>query len=342
MKRTPIAAALAVPAVLLALSGCGADAGDSPEAGSSTAGSEHFPVTIDSALGQAVIEEKPERVVTIGWGSADTAVALGTTPVGVEEVTWGNDDHGNYPWVSEAIEERGDDFPATFTGGQDIDIDAIVALEPDLILAPNSGITQEDFDILNDLAPTVAYPEQAWNISWDDQISLIGKALGEPEAAQDAVDGIGQSLADSAAEHPEFAGKTFAYVWGGGAPGSLVLYNEGDARVDILTALGMTVAPEVQDIPSSEGSFTSDLGLENAGKLNDVDVLFTWYNDEAEQQRTEEQRLFAQIPAVERGSVVRSLDRQVGMASSFLTPLSVPWVLDRFEPMIEEAVAKVD
>ncbi|WP_146360580.1 iron-siderophore ABC transporter substrate-binding protein [Arthrobacter yangruifuii] len=342
MKRTPLAL-LAVPAVLLALSGCGADAADSPASDSSdSSASEQFPVTIESALGEAVIEQKPERVVTIGWGSADTAVALGTTPVGVEEVTWGNDEHGNYPWVTEAIEERGDDLPATFTGGQDIDIDAIVALEPDLILAPNSGITQEDFDILNDLAPTVAYPEKAWNIDWDEHISLIGKALGEPEAAEDAVAGIKQDLADSAAEHPEFQDKTFAYVWGGGAPGSLVLYNEGDARVDILTALGMTVAPEVADIPSAEGSFTSELGLENAAKLDNVDVLFTWYNDEAEQKATEDQRLFAQIPAVERGSVVRNLDRQVGMASSFLTPLSVPWVLDRFEPMIEEAVAKVD
>ncbi|MDK1326664.1 iron-siderophore ABC transporter substrate-binding protein [Arthrobacter sp. zg-Y1143] len=341
MKRAPKAALLAVPALLLGLSGCGAEASDSSPAEESGTASAQFPVTVESALGEAVIEKKPERVVTIGWGSADTAVALGTTPVGVEEVTWGNDEHGNYPWVTEAIEERGDDIPATFTGGTDIDIDAIVALEPDLILAPNSGITQEDFDILNDLAPTVAYPEKAWNIDWDDQISVIGKALGEPEAAEEAVAGIKTSLADSAAEHPEFAGKTFAYVWGGGAPGSLVLYNEGDARVDMLTALGMTVAPEVKDIPSSEGSFTSELGLENAEKLNNVDVLFTWYNDDAEQQRTEEQRLFASIPAVERDSVVRNLDRQVGMGSSFLTPLSVPWVLDRFEPMIEEAVAKV-
>ena len=343
MKRAPKAAFLVVPALLLALSGCGTDAADNAgnENAEESSASDQFPVTIESALGEAVIEQKPARVVTIGWGSADTAVALGTTPVGVEEVTWGNDEHGNYPWVTEAIEERGDDLPATFTGGQDIDIDAIVALEPDLILAPNSGITQEDFDILNDLAPTVAYPEKAWNIDWDDQISVIGKALGEPEAAKDAVAGIEQALADSAAEHPDFAGKSFAYVWGGGEPGSLVLYNEGDARVDMLTALGLTVAEEVQDIPSSEGSFTSELGLENAAKLNDVDVLFTWYNDEAEQQRTEEQRLFASIPAVQRDSVVRNLDRQVGMASSFLTPLSVPWVLDRFEPMIEEAVAKV-
>lgn len=342
MKRAPMAALLAVPAVLLALSGCGADAAAEDPTAVSGEASAQFPVTVESALGEATIEAKPERVVTIGWGSADTAVALGTTPVGVEEVTWGNDEHGNYPWVTEAIQERGDDLPATFTGGADIDIDAIVALDPDLILAPNSGLTQEDFDILNELAPTVAYPKQAWNIDWDEQITVIGKALGEPEAAEDAVAGVKDALAASAAEHPDFADKTFAYVWGGGDPGSLVLYNEGDARVDLLTALGMTVAPEVKDIPSSEGSFTSDLGLENAAKLNNVDVLFTWYNDEAEQKRTEEQRLFASIPAVERDSVVRNLDRQVGMASSFLTPLSVPWVLDRFEPMIEEAVAKVD
>lgn len=336
-----IAAVAAASTLVLTLGACGSSESES-EATEGAATSENFPVTIDSALGAATIEDKPERVVTLGWGSADTVVALGTTPVGVEEVTWGNDEHGNYPWVTETIEERGDELPETFTGGQDIDFDAIIALEPDLIVAPLSGITQADFDILNDLAPTVAYPEAAWHIPWDEQIEVIGKALGEPEAAQESIDGIETTLAEAAAEHPEFAGKTFAYVYAGGDPGSLSVYSEGDARVDVISALGFELAPEVADLPPTAGGFTADIGLEQAALLDNVDVLFTWYNDEAEQQATEDQRLFQQIPAVERGSVVRNLDRQLGMASSFLTPLSVPWSLDKFLPNIEEAVAQVN
>ncbi|GAA1146849.1 ABC transporter substrate-binding protein [Ornithinicoccus hortensis] len=322
-----------------------ADEGDDADEGDQDAeagADDHFPVTIDSALGEAVIEERPERVVTIGWGSSDTAVALGVVPVGIEEVTWGNDEHGNYPWVTEAIEEMGAELPETFTGGQEIDMDAIIGLEPDLILAPLSGITQDDFNILNDLAPTVAYPDTVWNTPWDTQIELIGQALGEPEAAQEAIEGIEQELADRAAEHPEFAGLSFAYVYAGGEPGTLSFYQDGAARVDLIKGLGLELDPTVAEVPLSDGAFTSNVGLENADMLDDVDILFTWYNDEEEQARTEEQRLFAQIPAVERGSQVVSIDRELGMASSFLTPLSVPWALDRFIPEIQTAVEQLD
>ena len=343
MNVSRVAALLAAGTMVAALAACGGT-GTQTDAGSGgdAPAAEGFPVTIDSALGEAVIEDKPERVVTLGWGSADTAVALGTTPVGVEEVTWGNDEHGNYAWVTEAIQERGDELPQTFTGGQDIDMDAIIALEPDLILAPLSGITQEDFDILNDLAPTVAYPEGPWQTDWKTQITTIGQALGETEGAKQAIADIEGQLASTAEEHPEFQGKSFAYVYAGGDPGSLALYSEGDARVDLISGLGFELDPTVAEQPTTPGGFTANVGLEQAALLDDVDVLFTWYNDEAEREATESQRLFAQIPAVERGSTVVNMDRQLGMAVGFLTPLSVPWALDKYMPHIEEAVAKVE
>ena len=40
-----------------------------------------------------------------------------------------------------------------------IDFDAIAALNPDVILGVYSGLTQEDYDKLSEIAPTVAYPE---------------------------------------------------------------------------------------------------------------------------------------------------------------------------------------
>lgn len=59
----------------------------------------------------------------------------------------------------------------------------IIKLAPDVILAPWSGLTQEQFDALNAIAPTVAYPDQAWSVNWDEQIEIIGKALGQEDEA---------------------------------------------------------------------------------------------------------------------------------------------------------------
>lgn len=328
----------AATASLLVLSGCATSGDEGADASASD--SSAFPVTMKSALGDAVIETAPEKVVTIGWGSADTAIALGTTPVGVEAATWGGDDDLYFPWVRDAIEEKGDELPKTFNVYPEIDVEAILELTPDLILAPQSGISEDEFATLSEIAPVVAYPDAAWRTTWDKQIEIIGKALGKSDEAADLIDGINADIADAAAEHPEFQDVSFAYVYTA-EPGALSLYQAGDSRVDLISGLGLTMDETVAEVPLTDGSFSSTVGLERADLLDNVDVLFTWFNDEENQKLIEAQPLFAQIPAFERGSYVPSVDNQLGMASSMITPLSVPWALDKYIPMISDAVAKV-
>ncbi|MEE2044859.1 ABC transporter substrate-binding protein, partial [Nocardiopsis tropica] len=149
----------------LGLTACGGaeeDTGGSGGESGGTAGGA-FPVSIESALGTAEIPERPERVVTLGQGSAETAIALGVVPVGVESYEWGSDDTGYLPWIHEAVTGSGEELPEQFAGADDIDFEAIIELAPDVILAPWSGVTQEQYDILSDIAPTVAYPELPWS-----------------------------------------------------------------------------------------------------------------------------------------------------------------------------------
>jgi iron complex transport system substrate-binding protein len=327
-----------VTASALLLSGCGSSATSETDAAASD--SAAFPVTIESALGDAVIPSEPKSVVTIGWGSADTAIALGTTPVGVEAATWGGDEDQYFPWVRDAIVAKGDELPATFDVYPEIDVEAVLELAPDLILAPQSGISEDEFATLSEIAPVVAYPDTAWRTTWDEQIEIIGTALGKSDEAAELIAGIEEDIAATAAEHPEFTDVSFAYVYAA-EPGALALYQAGDPRVDLISGLGLTMDETVADVPLTDGSFSSTVGLERADLLDDVDVLFTWFNDEENQKLIEAQPLFAQIPAVERGSYVPSVDNQLGMASSMITPLSVPWALDKYIPFIEDAVTKV-
>ncbi len=329
----------AFAASTLFLAGCSST--PAAEKGAAAAASGAFPVTIESALGEAVIPSAPERIVTIGWGSADTAIALGTTPVGVEAAIWGGDADLQFPWIADAVAAAGDEAPAVFTVYPEIDIEAILALEPDLVLAPQSGISAADFATLSEIAPTVAYPGDPWATAWDDQITIIGQALGKSAEAASLIDGIGTQLADAAAAHPEFAGLSYAYVYAA-VPGELAFYQAGDARVDVISALGLTLDESVAATPVTEGTFTAVVGLEQADLLDDVDVLFTWFNDEANEAEIEAQPLFAQIPAVQRGSYLPNVDNQLAMASGLVTSLTVPWALDRYVPMISAAAALVD
>ncbi|WP_017598377.1 iron-siderophore ABC transporter substrate-binding protein [Nocardiopsis lucentensis] len=322
------------------LAACGAEPAGR-DGGETAPGDGAFPVSIEHALGSAEIPEAPERVVTLGQGSAETAIALGVTPVGIESYEWGSDETGYLPWIHEAVTEAGDELPTQFTGADDIDFEAVIELEPDVILAPWSGITQEQYDILTDIAPTVAYAEEAWNAEWDEQIEVIGQALGRPEQAQGLIEDIEGRFAAVAEEHPEFEELVFSYVYTDG-PGTLGVLMPTEQRVAMVSNMGLTVDPVVETLPETEGTDSALIGLENADQLRDSDLIFTFYTDAETRAEIEAQDLYAAIPAIERGSVVASDDTSFVTASSIINPLTVPWVIDRYVPLIQEAAEKAE
>ncbi|APU14945.1 MULTISPECIES: iron-siderophore ABC transporter substrate-binding protein [Actinoalloteichus] len=335
-RRRTAGAVIAVAVVALASCSTTTENGGT-EAGT---GDGTFPVLIESALGEAEIPESPERVVTLGQGSAETAIALGRTPVGVERYDWGSDETGYLPWVHQAITETGEELPEQFTGGEDIDFPAIVELAPDVILAPWSGITQEQFDILNDIAPTVAYPGLAWSTDWDEQIELIGRALGMSDEAAALITDIEDRFAEAAASRPEYADVTFSYVYTTG-PGTLGVFLPDEQRVAMVSRLGLTVDPVVETFPETEGTDSALIGLEQADQLAESDLVFTFYSDAETREQIEGQPLYAAIPAVSRDSLVASDENPFVTASSMINPLTVPWTIDRYLPLIDDAISRI-
>ncbi len=106
LRRPQLIAMVAAGALLLG-------ACSSNDSGSDTASGDFEPVTIEHALGTAEITEQPERIVTLGMGSAETVIALGSVPVGIEEYPWGSDETGYLPWIHEELTERGEELPTS-------------------------------------------------------------------------------------------------------------------------------------------------------------------------------------------------------------------------------------
>ena len=350
-RGASVGASLAALALLLTACGGGSDSAttDASEDGTSAEASDEateeaadgaFPVTITGALGETTIEEKPERVVTLGWGT-DIAYSLGTLPVGIEAQTWGGDAEGYLPWFRAAVEAAGDELPTPIANTGEYDIDAIIALEPDLILAPNSGLTQEQFDQLSKFTNVVAYPEGPWVTPVDEQIEIAAEALGVPEKAQELIDATDAVVAEAAAANPDLANYTFSYVYLGAEAGTLDIYPQGDGRVDLLVNLGLQPDPLWADYTPTGDAFTMTLGLENSDQLNNSDVIITWFNDEAERDTAIAQPLWQSIPAVQNGATYLLLDKALGLATTVSTPLSVPWAIDAYVPILNETVANV-
>ncbi|WP_010525869.1 iron-siderophore ABC transporter substrate-binding protein [Nesterenkonia sp. F] len=332
-RATPAVAVASLAA--LTLSACGGN--------SSAADESSGEITIEHALGTAQIEGDPERVVALGQGSAETAIALGVTPVGKQEYPWGADDSGYLPWIHEAVQANGDELPELFTGGEEMDVEAIVDLEPDVILAPWTGIDQEQYDVLSDIAPTVAYEEEPWTVTWDGQIETVAEALGKEDQAEDLIEEIEAQFEE--ASRPEWEDITYSYIYNDG-PGTLGVFYPSEQRAAMVDKLGLTPDPVTESEQLKEydveGTDSAMIGLENADMLSDSDLIFTFYSDAETRKEIESQDLYQSIPAVERGSVVAPEDPSLVTASSMINPLTVPWVLERYIPMIEEAVAELD
>lgn len=305
------------------------DGADAPAGG--------FPVTLDSALGKAVITAPPRRVVTLGLGADDLALALGVVPVGVGRADWGGDADHYWPWVRAAIEATGQPLPERITVYPELDIEKIIALRPDVVLAPFSGVTPEAYAQLSRLVPVVAYPGQPFLTPVDTQIDLIATALGRREAAGPLKARIHDALAQAARRYPELAGKTFAYVRADLGSGNFAAYVAGDPRVDTLTAMGLTLAPSVRGLHASAGHFAHYLGFEHADALGDADILVSWFYTPEERDRAAALPLYASIAAVRRGAYVALSDPALVMASSSGTPLAVAWMLDRLAPQLARA-----
>jgi iron complex transport system substrate-binding protein len=323
---------LAALAALTVLVGCGStDAGEG-DGGAAVSGGGAFPVSIEHTFGTTTVEQQPERVVVLGWSAQDVVYALGVTPVGMPSYTYGGGDDGVLPWDDEYYDAAKTTLLDTADGPP---LEDIAALRPDVILATYEGFDEATYEDLSKIAPTVAYPGEAWTTSWEDQTTMIGQALGKTAQAQKLVDDTNAAVQQVADEHPEFADLTFAYASMGAE--AFYLYLGEDPRVQLIEALGLTLDPSVDTVAASgdAASFYSQVSLEKAPEVTaDVVIAFA---DGLTADEVKAQPIYAQVPAIQRNAAVILDDEEFGAAVSSVSVLSIPFALDKLVDQLATA-----
>jgi iron complex transport system substrate-binding protein len=337
LSRRPLfALAAAATAVALTLSGC---TSSEPTEDADPAASGDFPVTIEHALGETTIEAEPERVVTLGWGSSDAAIALGVVPVAIPFDGYAGDENGVLPWIAEALEEDGAETPIILPNGDEPAYEDIAAAEPDLILATYSGVTQEQYDLLSEIAPVVAYPDQPWATPWRELIETTGTALGKTDEAEQVLADIDEEVQAAADAHPEFEGKSIALT--SDTAGVFYVYKEADPRVTFTLDLGFEHATAVDDLANGDDSFFYMLSYEELDKLeSDVIVNFGATQEETDAFLSAS---YAQaMPQVQNGAVASVVGPAFVASVSPPTALSLTWGLDDYVALLSEAALAAD
>jgi iron complex transport system substrate-binding protein len=334
----PSGLAALVTATLLAggLAACGSDTAD---AGSDTAASSDWtPVTIEHALGTTTIEQEPERVATVAWANHEVPLALGVVPVGMAAANFGDDDgDGLLPWVSERLEELDAEVPVLFDETDGIDFEAVADTRPDVILAGYSGLTQEDYDTLSEIAPVVAYPEGPWATPWREVIEVNAAGMGRAEEGEELVASIEQDIADTVAEHPQLEGTSTMFLTHVDTTdlSEVSFYTPYDTRSAFFEDLGMSTPASVAKASTDPEQFSGTVSAEQVDVFDDVDVIVT-YGDQALVDALNADPLLSKIPAVRDGAIVLLPDTPLGTAAN-PTPLAISWVLEDYVGLLAKA-----
>jgi iron complex transport system substrate-binding protein len=346
-RRARSLAVIASVASLAIVTACGssdddddAAASDTSEATGAPATSEApsgdadaFPVTVEHKYGSTTVEEAPTRVVTVGLIEQDALLALGIVPVATTE--WFGEYPGAvFPWAQDELEALGAEPPASLGNSNTVNFEAIAAQRPDLILALYSGITQQDYDRLAAIAPTVAQPADFvdYGMPWQDLTLTVGEVVGKADEAAALVDEVDAQLAAAREDHPEFEGASavvatpYEGIW---------VYGPQDPRGRILTSLGFELPPDLAEVTGEE--FGGDLSEERADLL-DVDAI-VWL-DAAGAEEPIGGPLYASFDVHTEGREVHlvSFGDALGEATSFVSVLSLPYLVDGLVPMLAAAV----
>ena len=334
--RRRLAAVLA-GALLLAACGSSGDDDDAAASGSgdTPAGEtgRAFPVTVEHRYGKTTVEAAPERIVTVGLTEQDVLLALGVVPVATTE--WFGEFPGAiWPWAQDALDELDAEPPAVVGDATAVNVEAIAAQDPDLILALYSGVTQEEYDQLSAIAPTVAQPEEYvdYGIPWDEMTRTVGQVVGKAAAADALVADVEADFAEAREAHPEFDGASavVATPYEG-----IVVYGAEDVRGRLLSSLGFVLPPGIEEATGQE--FSGTISAERIDVL-DVDAIIWLDADDSEGPLGGP--LYAGLPVHTEGREVHldSFEDPLGGATSFVTPLSLPFLLEGLVPKLAAAL----
>ena len=295
---------------------------------------QSFPVTIAHAYGETTIPTKPQRIVTWGWAAQDAVIALGEVPVGIPHFSYGGDENGALAWTKEAVAALGADFPAILPQGFDAPVEAIAALQPDLIIAVYSGLTEEEYGVLSGIAPVVAFPKTAWSTPWQQTITMTGEAMGKKAEAEALVTELEQFIADETAKYPEVAGASFAAI--AEYNGEVAVYADLDSRVKFLVDAGLVSAPSVGELAQGE-SFYFSLSFETFEQLT-ADVLVSYFETPEADAAFYANPVIALHPQVQQGAVAHVIGAELINAISPPSALSLKWGYPQYIKSIADAL----
>ncbi|NIK55877.1 iron-siderophore ABC transporter substrate-binding protein [Kribbella shirazensis] len=307
--------------MVVAVAACGSGSDDDQGTSASSA-------TVATKFGEVTVPAEPKRVVALGWGDAETALALGDQPIGASDwLAFGGEGVG--PWAAGKYQQA-----PKLINTLEPQYEQIAALKPDLILDVKSSGKQDRYDTLKAIAPTVGVPAggDAYKTNWKQQTEMIAAALGRVEQGRQLIADTEGKFAAAKSKHPDFDGKTITL--GARTSEGYGAYVSGTGRVAFVERLGFRNNPAVEAKATSD--FSVPVSRENLGMLDADLTVMTPIGVPASQITGDP--LFRAVPSVKAGRSVVFDDKTISSAFATDTVLSVGYALEKVVPLFATAL----
>ena len=185
----------------------------------------------------------------------------------------------------------------------------------------------------------MAYPKDvpAYGTSWQQSTEVIGRVLGKEQEAEELIADLEQQIKDAGEKHADLQGASFVYgTIDPAAADQISIYTDVDNRPKFLELLGMEQAPVVTENSPEDQAFFFTWSPERADEL-ESDVFVSWAAQDSVREAIESDPLLGSIPAVKAGALVLQTDEQEVLSVSAISPLSIPFALEKVVPPIAEA-----
>ncbi|TCC32457.1 ABC transporter substrate-binding protein [Kribbella sindirgiensis] len=272
-----------------------------------------FPRTVKHALGSTEIPAKPSRVVVLDSGELDDVLALGITPVGMA-TTAGQSGVPSY------LADKAQGIK-TVGGISELNLEAIAALKPDLILG--SKLRANDlYEKLSAIAPTVFSIRPGF--PWKENFLLVADSVGAEDQATSILNDY-QKRADEVKSKVEGT-PTISLVRF--RPGQIRLYGNLSFIGVILKDVGLP-RPKIQDVQD----LAVEVSQENIGQAAGDWIFYSSYGkpDSTDETKVVNGNLWKSLPAVKAGKSAR-VDDEVWFLG--LGPIGAMDVLTDLEKLL--------
>lgn len=291
MRVLRLLAALLALAVLAA---CGSDGGGG--GGGEEAASQ--PVTVTDSRGQHQLPAPASRVVALEWGLLENLLTLGLPPVGAADIA----NYRSYVSAGPDVPPQTQDVGTR----QQPNLEAIAALQPDLIVATSNRVT-DILERLQQIAPVLVfdpYRDPNQYVAMREDFTQLGIAVGKQDAADNVlgeldgtVEAGRQALADAGRAG---ARVVYSQAYSSGPAVVFRIFDQTSIPGALVDDLGLT--PGAPGGPSDFGY--TELGIEGLFSLGDSWLLYSAPPTDTAFADALRQPGFQALPTVQAGRAV--------------------------------------